>query len=372
MTNSIIKSVNFLRNKTESDFTIIINGKAYSNFLSIEVDMSMETLTNSFKITLASENAKSVPFSEDDEIIIYLKNTPILTGTIEILTSTSSISNRSTKIQGRDKTSTVVDSDLIDPVNISGSISLKDFIETLLRKNQIEDIQVLSLTDTQLLTQNDNVAVELGQNLFSVIDEYCQLRQVLAYTNGEGNIVLSRSSSNESYYSKKLVHRTAGFQNDFITKGQGTNVMTAVYRRSKIESYKNYVVQTRDILEILNLPPLSSSESSGSVVVENDTTTKLPKTMVLANDKARTLDSAQNRAKWEKSYRLSKTRNYFCDLDGLEVGDGVIWKPNTIVKLEDDWNGLDEYMLIKDVSFNFDTNSGSQTSLTLIDKGSYK
>ena len=81
----VINAVDFLRNKTENNIYIVINNVSYSNFLSINISRSLETIANQFTITLSLESIAKLPFKLGDSVSIYFDKTPLITGYVEVL-----------------------------------------------------------------------------------------------------------------------------------------------------------------------------------------------------------------------------------------------------------------------------------------------
>ena len=77
-----------------------------------------------------------------------------------------------------------------------------------------------------------------------------------------------------------------------------------------------------------------------------------------------------DRAAWEANIRWARARTYTAKVQGHSV-DSVVWTPNRLVRVDDDYTGTHGLMRLKAVTFNFDKDGGSTTSLGLTNKEAF-
>lgn len=94
--------------------------------------------------------------------------------------------------------------------------------------------------------------------------------------------------------------------------------------------------------------------------------------LTLLAEQAADAGEATARAQWEASVRAARARRATVTVQGWrERPGGLLWAPNRVVRLADDWLAVDEDMLIVAVTYTFDE-QGSRTQLTLAPPGAFE
>ena len=92
---------------------ISVGGRKYTNWTSVKIDTSLETLTSSFTLSVVDKNIQKEnsdwPIRPQDECIIFIGGEKIITGYIDELKVNVTKDSHIINIVGRDKTSDIVD-----------------------------------------------------------------------------------------------------------------------------------------------------------------------------------------------------------------------------------------------------------------------
>jgi prophage tail gpP-like protein len=90
------------------------------------------------------------------------------------------------------------------------------------------------------------------------------------------------------------------------------------------------------------------------------------------SEKASDDNDLKNRAIWEANIRRATSKTQSCTVQGFRAEkDGIIWRPNLLVRVDDEFTNTSGTFLIKDVTYNYALDGGSFTTLTLVAKDAF-
>ena len=93
--------------------------------------------------------------------------------------------------------------------------------------------------------------------------------------------------------------------------------------------------------------------------------------LVLQAENASVNAESINRAQWEANFRQAREKVYSCTINGFRDSQNVIWDVNQLIRIDDDFTGINGNMLIDSVTFIFNLTEGEETTLSLVQEGSY-
>jgi len=84
-------------------------------------------------------------------------------------------------------------------------------------------------------------------------------------------------------------------------------------------------------------------------------------------------ENCRERARWEADIRKARGLSYSATVPGFRVAGaaGDLWRVNRIYQIVDEYVGKVDPMLCNQVSFSYDSKSGSETSLGFVRKNAY-
>ena len=183
-----------------------VGGRQFDGWLAASTFTSMDTIAGEFSVDIAVTDPTKLPILLRQRVVVLVDGRQVIDGFVERIDGSYVDGNDSLSFSGRDKTADVIDSQIGDKVDIKGAISLFGIIEQVLAINGFTSIDVINnVPDLADFTQSDIITPEMGQNLFSFFSDYAAKRQVFLITDGLGNIVINRDTTET--VSAKLLHR---------------------------------------------------------------------------------------------------------------------------------------------------------------------
>src|SRR5574343_432371 len=176
--------------------TLEINGTRYIDFLSINVERSIENVYGTFNFMATFGINDPFPIKVGDSCKILVNETAIITGFVELIDINYSSSQHTVSCQGRDNTCDIYDSKVDGDIEFKPPVSLTHIINQVINKLGISNMSVVNEAGTiDPFMQKDIVSARLAQTAFNFIENYARKRQVFVTGDGQGNIVLARGSS---------------------------------------------------------------------------------------------------------------------------------------------------------------------------------
>tara|TARA_R100000951_G_scaffold115745_1_gene124890 strand:- start:416 stop:1612 length:1197 start_codon:yes stop_codon:yes gene_type:complete len=358
----------FIDNVFGKDIVIEVNGVAYSNFLSVQVSRSLETMANKFTVSGTVEKLEDFPISMGQNIVIFFHEISVLDGYVESIVSDYGNGGHFVTISGRDITADIVDGTVFKPLVISGSISLKALLSKLLSDNGVTGISVIDLVSPELFGKKDQINIEQGTGLFEAVDKCCAKRQVIATTDGYGNLVITRGGKGGKKYSEKIIHIYNKFQSG------SNNVLNASRSEVVTNRYNKYIVKSQNnfsglLAELALISPQQDTNQEGIAI---DSEIRKSRVLTIVDEDAGDSQYAKKRAEWEMAIRKSRSFEYTCSVQGFLVDRTQVWEPNVVVSVKDERLNLDEDLIIRDVNFNYNVDDGSVTTLSCTKQDAYQ
>ncbi len=335
-----------------------VDGFSYANFTKAEVILSMDSLAGSFLFNAVDVESAGLPFKGGESCKITVNDELVIDGFIDIITVDYADSMHTITIEGRDKTSDIIDS-TIENVKITGSATLKQVIEKVI-ENIGADISVVDNVGlTPFNPAEDKLSASIGQNAFDFIETLARKKAVLLASN-VGNVDIIKPS--DSLLDITLKN---------IIGANDNNIKSASYNKDLTTRFNRYKTRSQYNLVALNEAGEFDTEQvvnqSGEYI---DNEIRESRQFILQSENASAAQKARLRAEWEGVIRRTRSKTYGAVVIGHE-NDLGLWKPNTLINVADDFAGLNENMLINTVTFRIDVDSGTTTELSLVDKEAY-
>lgn len=330
------------------DLVLEVNGNAFTGWESMTIGRSIEAASGSF--TFQSSSRLPWPIRPGDEVVVRLGTEALLTGYVDDLGAEGDKSETRYRVAGRDRTADLVDcSEITDPgewigltlIELVRAIALPFGVRVRAEANPDE---VFALFTRQS-----------GETAWSAIERACRLRGVLAYSTGDGELAIARPASGNA-------------QTELAT-GRDGNVESWSVRVSNRERFSSYVIRGQRP---------GDDDAYGDAVIgiegsaRDDAIGRFRPLLVLAEGSL-TFESATDRAGYEATFRAARAAEVRVKVAGWRQVPvtGRPWRVNDLVSVRIPEAQAEQSLLVKEVRFARDKQSGSETTLTLTRRDAY-
>jgi len=339
---------------------ILVNGVEYTNFENAETQRSVEALCGSFSFASSADENEAFPVKVGDTIQILVDEESQLNGFIEGLEISYSANDHTISVRGRNKLGDLVDSTVGEIKEFTGAVSLVDIAKTIISGIGFTDVEVINNAGVVSFDAFDITSAEVGQKAFEFLELYARKKQILVTNDGNGNLVLTRAST--EVFPAVLTNKKA--PNNTVN-----NILSSTVRIDNAQRYRTYI--NRSQLNPHNVDagvtPRNLVEQLGLAV---DGAIRNTRTFEFNAEESLSSESAVDRAKWEATFRKAKSLSYTATVQGHSV-NGQIWTPNILVRVEDEFANLSTDLMIRTVRFRQSVDEGSTTMLEMTYKDAY-
>ena len=350
-----------------SNIYLEVNGERYTGFTNIQIDKSIPALSGKFTFATTVKESPTGVIQNDlkaqDSVRIFIDDNVVLTGYIDNLSISYSTSDHQIVVQGREKTS-----DLVDCSIIANPYLQKDFTKLariVLKDNGYNNISIINkVGNLPVLTvdaseknsselPNNEITTQTSESIAEFLYRYARQIQVLLLTNEDGNIEITKEGSNS-------------MSGDLISSGDQANILSASIGISTAERFRTLKIVSQG----------SSSDFTQSVIEQEitkiDNQIRSPRRIILTVPTNSQVSSITDLANWNINIRRAKGTRYNCTVQGFynTRSKKELWKINNIVQINDDKFQINGLFLIEAVTFSKDLN-GSFTDLSIVKRGSF-
>ena len=340
--------------------TVRLNGVDYTNFDRVAVYRSMEDVSGAFSFSSSANSDNLFPIKKGDALQIIVDENQVLDGFVEKLNVDYDSRNHSITASGRDKLADLIDSSVSGEKEFTGSVSLVQIAESILAGLSLSEIKVIDETDEiKPFEETEITSAEVGENSFEFLELYARKRQVLLSTDGIGNLLMQRASTD---IFKGRIRNTKP-DND------QNNVLSGEFETDDTQRFNKYIAQSQ-------LNPFSLDEGTTPEQISNqngvavDSAIRESRMLEFNTEESSDDFTSTERAAWEANIRRARSLSYKPKVQGHSV-NGEVWRPNILVRVQDDFAAIQATMLIRSVTYEQTLNEGSTTTLDLTYRDAY-
>lgn len=379
---------------------VIKNGNNYELFDSISVARSLDSIAGNFSVTFTvsdynANGGQKLPLLLNEDVQIEVDGRVELTGRIEAARVAYAADKHTVTFTGRDKTGDLIDSSVGDWA-IFTAASLPEIILRTLTLANMDDIGLSFSSglkgrlDAEPFGIGDGSAGDVGDTVFNFLESYCRKRQVLMSTDGFGGIKLL-DASDVSNSGAQIINRINDDGSNNVLMGQVDIDTTKRFNKFVVSSAGNAsqvneerVIDTEDINVTLDevddffdqfdndgvVSDLELSNSRGEFVDEG--TPLIRRVKHIQAEATSSQKDCQARAIWEYNLSLGQYLKYVVTLQGHSDSNGKQFVLNNLYRIQDDFAGLSEDLLLKSIKWDVSLKGGSTTQLVFVLPEAYK
>lgn len=341
-----------------------VAGSRYGRFESASVTWALDALSRSFEFVATSSDARPLPFRGGEACRVVADGEIVLTGFVERVEVSGDSASHEILVSGRDRNVDLMDSTIDALPDIRPPISLADVARRVV-SHLGASIFVRDASGAAPFNEAEDLAApEPGQNAFEFLEVLARKRQVLLTSSGDGSLVIAAASGRGSGASILHLVDDPGGQNNVLRYSVSYD-HTARYRRYRSVSQLNPIP-----LNVAGDVPLEDVVEQASEEVI-DSSVRAGRQLAIVSESMFSGPEGDKRAAWEANVRKARSQVYGATVDGFRNSAGRLWAANELVRVSDDYAGIQATMLVNSVTFSLTPGEGSLTTLALVPSDAY-
>lgn len=322
-----------------------VNGKKYEGWKSASIERNLEAIAGSFSLGLSDTWAGQQnrwPIKQSDACAVYIGNDLVISGYVDRVAPSFDARSRRVTIEGRSRAGQLVDSSAVHKPDQWENIKLDDLAKEVAKPFGIE---VEVPPDLDIGEAFKIAKVQQSETAFELLERYARQRGILLNSTAGGNITLTRSG--QQYAATALV--------------QGKNILKASADFSDKGRHSPIIVKGQHF----GNDDISGDEAAQGNGKAIDEGMRIYKPLIVVAEGNTDSVAAQKRAEWEAIVRAGRAGRAQITVQGWRQGNGNLWAPNLLTRIQSDWLDLKATMLISRVAFSIDNDGGMITDLEL-------
>jgi len=262
---------------------LLVNNMRFEGWKSIEVTRSMADLCGSFNLSVTDKwRGTTKLIKAGDSCKLYIDSDQIMNGYVNAIYPGITAGSHTITVIGRDKGGDLVDCSVADKSGQWRGLKLEALISELCKPF---GIKVRANVDTgSTVNAADLFKSNKGITVFEAIKRVCSLNGCLAYSDNDGNLLITRAGSEKA--------------NTAIIEGR--NILEANANFDDANRYSHYIVVGQqsggDHFITVSSQPSPITQPKAIVIDEN--VTRYRPLVIIADGQADTA-KCQQRAKWK-------------------------------------------------------------------------
>lgn len=342
-----------------------VNGKVYTGYKSLTLTRSVEAISSyfNFEFTDTFDNTEPWPMSPQDEVEIYLGGQPLVTGYIDVVSGSLSDTNRTYSVEGRDKTSDLIDCVLPDIQAQYSNIKFIDLCHRLTKDFGISFYESAGDFNKGPM----NFTGQIGDTVFENLDRAANRAGALLVPDGRGGIQIT----------------VQGFIDAEVDLVEGDNIIALDFKRDFTQRFSEYVVEGRARSPKTGskgegwFPPKKGKGGPVSAPrseLEDTAIRRYRPFLVRPNGNVSTIETDAIVA-FEVATRIAKSLEINVTVRGWVQKPGRPWLINELVKVYAPrlgiGNDIAEQYLIAETEYSLSPSSGATTTMRLLPKDAF-
>lgn len=334
-----------------------INGEKFENFVNISVSRQFDAVpaSFSFEATTSADETLAYPISIGDSCRILIDETPIITGFINDLSLSHSLSRHSISIRGASKISDLVDSTMDNSYifEFRKGTRLKEALEAIVAKTGVTSAII---DDVYLIfTQDEKIEGKIGNSVWSLLCEFAIKYQALLGETGNGDIFLTRGGGDTIAF--PLIKRVNDINN---------NLLKSSMTRSHRKRFHKYAIFSQTDSTGLGQEGEAPTQGVSNQGISQDNAIRTTRFNCTMAEQSSDSTMCETRAEWQSNMSRVDSFAYNCTYQGYKTPNGIVIEPGFIVHVTDQYMQIDADLLIKKVNYSYSLSGGSIVEMGLV------
>lgn len=310
-----------------TELVLKVNGRNYHGWQEINLGFSLESIANTFELTLtdkwAGNNARW-PIHIGDACEVWLDDVKVITGYVDDVFPEYDAENHSITVAGRSKAG-----DLVDCTHKGKQWKQPQTIKQLADELcKPFGIKVIIAEGVDIGKPFKTIEIEPGESHFEFLEQAARIRALRLVSNVDGDIVITRASKDRTATPLIL----------------GENILSASGEFSLRDRFSDYTVTGSKDGDDSGFGA-SAALIQGKYQDAQLTRLKRYRPTTILADGSVTIDDCQIRANWEGNTRFGRSRGVVYTVTGWMNNEGA-WQPNVVVPVKDDYTETNGDLLI--------------------------
>lgn len=330
-----------------SEIRLLVDATLYGGWKSVNVRRSIEFAANTFTLGLTdrwADTDERRPIKMGTACEILIDDEKLITGYVDDVNLDYGPQNRAIDIRGRSKFADLIDCarDTKDGVQFNNQ-TLPEVAATLAKRFGLGVIDEVGLSNRR------NMVISVGEGLFEFLDRQAGVDAVLLTSNPDGDIVITRAGN-------KILRTTLEL---------GNNVVSASGQFSMKDRFSHYIV----LGQHWGNDDMNGASAAHIIGHSEDLLVHRYRPTIVQPNNSLTISEAKRLSEYFRNVRYGRSMQVSYTVLGWRHDDGL-WEPNHLVRIVDEWMGIDDMWLIVEVRFRLDEN-GQRTELTVMPKEAF-
>lgn len=343
---------------------LVVSGKDYLGWKSINITRSLEALSASFNLTYADAwdyAGLTGPFKKPktvhrkwyiqagDACEVYIGKDRVITGFVDEVSTQVNGTDRSFSVSGRDVTG-----DLIDcAASTQSDKEWKNITVLQIANVLVKPFSIKVKNNTGVGTPLVKLGVSHGESAYDVLERAARQRGILLVTSADGELVLEKPGSSKSKVS--LV--------------EGNNILSCSLRQDFKRRFSNYYLYGSAPGDARIFKDAVNKIKSSAV----DAGISRYRPRVIISDDSSSAGESRKRIEWEAAFNAAKGTQVTARVNGWRQGlrpSDPLWKVNQLCDVKSSSCGIDLELLVEAVTFSIGP-EGQLTELVLTRKDAW-
>lgn len=322
--------------------SLTVGNLIHEGWTSAEVTRSIETVSGAFSVGLAGRGpggVNPIAITPGQACTVAIGGQTVITGFLDAVSSSYDKGSHSVTIRGRDATG-----DLVDCAARAGAGRWSGVGGLPIARDICAPFKIAVSAAADVSRPFQAFHLQTGETAFAALDRLCKAYGVLPMSDGQGGLLLTRAGAGGACAELRL----------------GGNILRASAEFDHKDRFQTYTVlaqsATRD-----DVPPEASTGGQGQAT--DPAVTRYRPRLIVADQPDNGADY-DLRARWEASSRAGRALRATLTVQGWRDAAGALYRPNTVVDVQDDWLGIHASLVVASVKLSLSA-QGTTAELTV-------